>query len=306
VKDKNNRSFTFTPYALPCNIDFETMAEEGNQVYRYEELSQTYSKLALLQPEAYKDAWNLWKEGIKERLLCPQFHGREHLNLKLFEEKLRNKDKEVLINLKNRSYTNISDLDFENIGYTAAFSFEEKDDQKEFMEILETGISNFVNVFGFKPRAFTPPASQFPLELESELENIGLWFYDKPFQASRHLGSGKYKRQFNFLGLHQKNKLVTLVRNVVFEPTEERGIDWVNYSLMEIEAAFFWNKPAIISSLRVNFCGHIDPKNREKGLSALKQLLHEIINKWPDVEFMSADELGDLIATSEGLTFNNA
>ncbi len=135
------------------------------------------------------------------------------------------------------------------------------------MEILETGISSFVNVFGFKPRAFTPPASQFPLDLEKSL-NIGLWFYDKPFQASRHLGSGKYKRQFNFLGLHQKNKLVTLVRNVVFEPTEERGIDWVNYSLKQIEAAFFWNKPAIISSHRVNFAVTSIRKTVKKGLTA--------------------------------------
>ena len=85
------------------------------------------------------------------------------------------------------------------------------------------------------------------------------------------------------------------VRNVVFEPAHERGFDWVNYSLKQIETAFFWNKPAIISSHRVNFCGHIDPKNREVGLTALKQLLHKIVNKWPEVEFMSSVELGDLL-----------
>ena len=106
------------------------------------------------------------------------------------------------------------------------------------------------------------------------------------------------------MGLDKKNNLVILVRNVVFEPTEDRGIDWVNYAFKQIEAAFFWNKPAIISSHRVNFCGHIDPKNREKGLNALKQLLKKIVEKWPDVEFMSADELGDLIATNKGVSFN--
>jgi len=65
--------------------------------------------------------------------------------------------------------------------------------------------------------------------------------------------------------------------------------------MKQIEAAFLWNKPAIISSHRVNFCGHIDENNRKKGLTSLKQLLDEIVKRWPDVEFMSADELGDTI-----------
>jgi hypothetical protein len=65
--------------------------------------------------------------------------------------------------------------------------------------------------------------------------------------------------------------------------------------MKQIDTAFRWNKPAIISSHRVNFCGHIDPKNREKGLETLKKLLQEIVVKWPNVEFMSADTLGELV-----------
>lgn len=58
---------------------------------------------------------------------------------------------------------------------------------------------------------------------------------------------------------------------------------------------FFWNKPANISSHRVNFCGYIDDKNRGKGINDLKKLLQKIVQKYPDVEFMSAGELGELI-----------
>jgi hypothetical protein len=86
-----------------------------------------------------------------------------------------------------------------------------------------------------------------------------------------------------------------MVRNVVSEPTEVRGINWVDFTMKQIETAFRWNKPAIISSHRVNFCGHIDENNRNVGLMALKNLLYEIVKKWPDVEFMSADELGECI-----------
>ena len=66
--------------------------------------------------------------------------------------------------------------------------------------------------------------------------------------------------------------------------------------MQQIEAAFRWNLPANISSHRVNFCGHIDPKNRETGLKALKELLDAIVKRWPEVEFMSSDQLGDLIS----------
>jgi hypothetical protein len=91
-----------------------------------------------------------------------------------------------------------------------------------------------------------------------------------------------------------------MVRNVVFEPTDNRNVDWVAYSFKQIEAAFRWHKPAIISSHRVNFCGHIDENNRKIGIKALRELLKRIVTKWPDVEFMSASELGNLITKNKG------
>ena len=68
--------------------------------------------------------------------------------------------------------------------------------------------------------------------------------------------------------------------------------------MKQIETSFFWNKPANVSSHRVNFCGYIDKKNRATGINDLKQLLKKVVQKWPDVEFMSANELGDLIVKS--------
>jgi hypothetical protein len=107
------------------------------------------------------------------------------------------------------------------------------------------------------------------------------------------------KKVFNYTG--KKNKLgqTYLVRNCVFEPTEERSVDWVPFCMKQIEAAFRWNLPANISSHRVNFCGHIEPKNREVGLKKLHQLLKAVVKRWPDVEFMSSRELGDLITSGK-------
>ena len=66
--------------------------------------------------------------------------------------------------------------------------------------------------------------------------------------------------------------------------------------MKEIEIAFRWNKPAVISSHRVNYIGYLHPENRERSLKQLSELLSRMLKKWPDIEFMTSSELGDLIA----------
>jgi len=61
----------------------------------------------------------------------------------------------------------------------------------------------------------------------------------------------------------------------LFEP----GIgdrDWVSTCLKEIAVAF--NKPAIISSHRVNFVGGMSMDNRDDGLQKLQTLLNKIVS----------------------------
>lgn len=294
VKDKNGNYVVFTPYTLPCNIDFEKVQNNGYSKYYYEKLPVTFLKLKEHNTNAYSGAWNLWNEGIAMRIMAPQFHGREHFNLKAFERKLNSKDEELLTSLKNRSLTSISSSGIPNVGWTAAFSFNDPEEIQTFPEILKTGTDAFESVFGYRSESFTPPAQQFPKVLEKTLRDYGIKNLDKPFTHKRHLGNGKYKRTFNFLGSNKKTGLNTIVRNVVFEPTNG-NINHVEKALQQISAAFTLGKPANISSHRVNYCGLIDEKNRKKGLSALEELLRRIVEKWPDVEFVSTIELGKLI-----------
>jgi len=74
----------------------------------------------------------------------------------------------------------------------------------------------------------------------------------------------------------------------------------VHIAIDQVAAAFRWRRPAMISSHRVNFSGHIDEKNRARGLDALRLLLRKIVNRWPDVQFISADQLVERIALAQG------
>ena len=108
------------------------------------------------------------------------------------------------------------------------------------------------------------------------------------------LGDGKTSSQFHWLG--QKNKIgqIYITRNCFFEPSQE-GKDWMDNCMSDINIAFRWHKPAVISSHRVNYIGSLDIKNRDRGLNGLNRLLLSITTKWPEVEFMTSNVLGDLI-----------
>ncbi|MBX2966877.1 MAG: hypothetical protein KF845_12075 [Cyclobacteriaceae bacterium] len=299
VRDRNNKPAVFTPFALSCNINFEKMREEGYTRYIPELLTDTYNRLSLSDGNSYEGAWKLWKEGIKEGIMAPQFHGREHLNLKVFEEKLKLKDKELMACLEHNSYTSISNSGYKTISYTAAFEFDEFNENERFGQIIENGLDAFEKVYGYKSTHFNSPGGREHPVIHKYLREKGIKYIDTPWIKKEHLGKGKYKTIINYTGKKNHLNQIYLVRNVVFEPTHNRGINWVNYTLQQVEAAFLWNRPAIISSHRVNFCGHIDPKNREAGISALKTLLKKIVQKWPEVEFMAANELGELMASGK-------
>jgi len=296
VKDKNSNAAVFTAFAICANIDFERMRETEFTEYYYETLPTTFSKL-----KGYHATWQLWQEGMRKRLLVPQFHGREHVNIKVLMEALKRKDAAVLNCFDNRSYTAIANTGYPTIDFSAALDFYEFEENEALKKIVADGLNLFQQVFGFRATNFAPCGSNgYSHVLDAVLASGGIRYIDTSRFKAEHLGRGKMgPKVFNYTGKKNLSGQTYLVRNCVFEPSEDRGIDWVAFCLQQIAAAFRWNMPANISSHRINFCGHIEPANRGKGLKALKQLLTAIVQRWPDVEFMTSNELGDLISTAD-------
>ena len=298
VRDGRGRTAKFTAYALSANPDFGRIVNEMSG-YEYELLPTTYERLSTEQPEAYADVWSLWREGIERGYLRPQFHGREHLNLEVFKKKLARRDPALMANLEQSCVAALeTEQGLESIGFTAAFGLAEASSLDAHRAIISDGLRKFEQVFGFRSVTFTPPAQQLHPDLYAFVADQGVRAIDKPLRCRRHLGGGTYTTELNMLGLNKGQDHLTIVRNVVFEPTEDRGFDPVQYALGQVEAAFRWRKPAIISSHRVNFCGHVDPENRRRGLDSLRALLQQIVRRWPEVEFIGADELAGIMAES--------
>ena len=102
--------------------------------------------------------------------------------------------------------------------------------------------------------------------------------------------------------MKNKYKQIYLTRNAMFEPAISAfGLSKnpVENCLKSIQRSFRWGKPATICTHRINYIGRIEEANRTKNLELLDALLASIVKLWPDVEFMTSVELGDLISKSK-------
>jgi len=289
VKDSNGRHAIFTTYALSCNADYVASIEKNE--YVPQQLDKTYELLSAEDPDAYEGAFDLLHEGIAKGFIKPQYHGREHININVFNALLADKHPILLAILEQRCLTDMpGHVKYPNVRISEAFAFWEEAEIARHKEILRDGLNRFEKVYGYPAQTFTPPAMHLHPSLYNFMASFGIKAIDMPRRHEVHMGEGIYQKERNVTGSKSGQKYVTIVRNCLFEPNSS-PIDWVNTTYNQIKASFFWRKPAIISSHRVNFCGHIDPTNREKGLAQLRILLEKIVQTWPDVEFMSVDEL---------------
>ena len=291
VRDSRGRPATFTAYALSANPDFERIRAEGGG-YHAEPVPETFARLAAEQPAAYEGAWELWREGMQRGLLRPQFHGREHLNVDLFDHKLRAGAHDLAVNIEHACLAGLSgDPALPGVGFSHAFGLHDDSALPRQREILADGLDRFERVWGFQSTTFTPPAMQLHPSLFDVAVNGGVRAIDKPLRFSRVTGNGQLRRENNHSGRQRGQNHVTVVRNVVFEPGKDMGFEPVSRALQQINAAFRWKRPAIISSHRVNFCGHLNEANRSRSLTALSHLLEAIVTRWPEVEFVTVDRL---------------
>ena len=293
-KDASGRYVVMTGVNVVANPDFEKIKANGFKKYEYELFTETAKRY----PQSDR-IHSLWKQGIEERLLVPVFHGREHLNVQRWMKLLQEGNETVKIAFEYGVSTLPREINGEELtDLRAAFDIDTQNDLKYLEKVIDTGLDEFESLFGYKSTFFIPTNGPFNNNLEELLSKKGVKYIGTGKIQSEPLGEGKYKKHFRYLG--KKNRLgqMYLTRNCFFEPISEefpKERDWVASCLKEIEIAFNCHKPATISSHRVNYMGTINPENRAEGLKKLDQLLGAIIKKWPDVEFITSMELGDII-----------
>ena len=281
----------FTAVSVVANPDFEKIRESGFSKYYYETFPKTLDRYY-----GAETSFPLWQKGIQQRLFVPQFHGREHLNVAVWMKALQNNEPQSRLAFDHGCW-GFNNRHPHGISYQAAYDLESEEHLEQQAEIIESGLNIFEQLFGYRATVFVPPNGPFNNTLEAIAAKNGIQFMSASKIQQEPLGEGRTRRVFHYLGQKNQDGQHYLTRNCFFEPSKP-GHDWVESCLNDIRIAFRCRKPAVISSHRVNYIGALDPANRENGLHQLSVLLKSILQQWPDVEFMTSDELGQLISNS--------
>ena len=291
-KDKKGQPAVITANAVVANPDFEKIAASNRKEYHYELITDTY--------DAYPNhdrVFDLWKkEGIGQNMLYPQFHGREHINVASWMKVIDSASPIENFAFENKTLLGMRIPNEKPFGlnYMAAFEYFDKEHQLQIEEITSDGLQQFEKLFGFKSKSFIASCGIQGTHIDSVLAANGVEFNQNGHQF-RPDGNGGVKADHKFWGDTNELGQTYWRRNVTFEPSRAPHEDWVANCMAEIEVAFRWGKPAVINSHRVNYSSGIFVENRDNTLRLLDALLKAILKKWPDVEFMNSQQLGETI-----------
>jgi len=293
VRDSRNRPAKFTLNNIVANPHFEQIRQSGFAQYYFELFTDTLARY----PDSDR-VLEYYREGLQSGVFSLQFHGREHIQVRHWLEALR-ADKPLFVDafreqMATQSAGPVSSCQIECLDGMAVYS---DADQPVIEQSVTEGLNLFEQIWGFRASSVMAPCYTWRSDLERIWDDHGIRFIQSG-RAQRVPRSGEQKSGLKRHWMGRRNSLgqVITVRNVVFEPSMDPSHDWVGTCLRQIASAFRWRKPAVISSHRLNFIGSIRPANRDSGLKQLRALLDEIVRRWPEVEFLGSDELGQCIA----------
>lgn len=295
VRDKNGHHAVFTPFANIANPDFDKIRESGYQEYYREPFTRTMERLG----SQYDDAYRLWKQGIAEGIFRPEYHGTEHVSVWKLMKALREGHRSTTVSFDNDSVASPCFPDEPKIDYvTAVFDILKASDNEPLKEDIRVGLNMFEELLGYRATQFTPGGGIYSPSLHSYLKECGINDIHVNRNMAYPLGDGAYSKQFLYLGKKNEAGQRYIVRNCPFEPfgnNSKRNPTVVDNCLRNIESAFRWHAPAMISTHRVNFAGAIEPTHRDQSVKDLQILLREIVKRWPDAEFVSGADMAKII-----------
>jgi len=286
VKDSNGNPAKITLNCVMANPDFGKIQESDFQQYYYEPFTETLKKYP-----HHDRSFELWKEGIRNSVFQPQFHGREHLNVQKWMRYLQSGNRDFRTGFEESSFS-MGTLEDDRLQFVLqAFDIQNPSESEFVRESITEGLQMFEQMFGFKSKTLIAPCYTLDSFIEDEAYKHGVI----GIQGSYIQGHSRYERAKgnkitgHYFGEKNHNGQVYTVRNCNFEPSQSSSN--ADSCMKEIKSAFMQRVPAVVSCHRLNFIGELNTYNRDNNLREFKRLLEIIVAQYPDVEFMSSDEL---------------
>jgi len=287
-KDKGGRNPVLTANMVMGNPDFEKIKANNFQEFDWEPFYTTYKAHYPEQP-----TFETLKEGISKGYIFPQFHAREHLNALQWLQRLKNGDTRFLKAFALKCFA-IDDTKTTNqrANLMASYDYQTADELAFIESSIAHGLAFFKETFGFDSATTIAPCYVWNDKIEQVFNKYQVQGLQSSYVQQYNDNETKiHKRIWQKSGATNGLGQRYWVRNVLFEPALDPKINWAEKAFESIAIAFFWNKPAILSSHRINYVGGLSLQNREKSLKQLQQLLEAVLKRWPEIKFLNSAEL---------------
>jgi len=283
-KDINGYNTVITANSIVANPDFKRIKESNYKTYFFKTINNNI------------ELTNAYKEGINNHLFKPQYHAREHLNVMRWLDALQKNYKGVRSAFEQGIWSNTCNSMLDS-HCMATYDYASEIEKEFIISSIKNGLNIFESIFGYKSISTIAPCYIWCDDItKAMVENGVRCFQSGIYQRLPYLlkTQTNKKQIFRYSGQRGKYGEVYLQRNVSFEPSS--NMNYTNdLTIKNIDRAFFWGKPAIIQSHRINFVSGLNRKNRDRSLKLFDELLKIIIKKYADVEFMTSDQLYYLI-----------
>ncbi len=286
-KDIKGKNPVLTTNMVMTNPDFNQIRSHQFNDYFGELFPKTYEKY---YPNS--GTFDCLIDGIESKLIYPQFHATEHLNINKWMYKLRQGNITFLkaFDLECFAIDDLANNNNKRSNLMATYDYLTQEEFEEIKKRIVLGLQLFKEVFGFNSETSIAPCYVWNDEIEQVfLENGINGIQSSYIQQKNYFGN--LKRTLRTMGKKNSIGQNYLIRNVLFEPSLNSKTNWVEKAMESIQIAFMWGKPAVIGTHRINYVGGLCKNNRENTLSQLDELLSKILKKWPDVEFLSSATL---------------
>lgn len=290
VRDSTGHPACMTANMIVGNPDFARIRDADFNEYFHEKCTET-----LARDTARREAPELWMRGHRSGTFVPQLHARGHICWWQWLAACREGRQEAMETFdlgmagvpEAASPTGTS---FYGPQYVGLQELQAAGADIEAMVLDAAGM--FEEIFGYVSSSVIAPNYTWTDEIEKLWARGGIRY----IQGTSFQRVGMHSRRPHYLGQQGAAGGLYLIRNCFLEPLlDQDDRRCVRNCLRQVQRAFRWHKPAVIGSHRVNYIGSIIPENRRRGLRLLRELLEEILHRWPDVEFVSTPRLGEIV-----------
>jgi hypothetical protein len=277
-KDEDGRHPCFTANFVTANPDFEKIRQGGFTEYYDLSINDQNEKLK-----------SKWTEGMERGVFHPQYHARSHFWTLAWLQDLR-EDVPGTRDLFNKNCNGgISLLKEEGWRYHSEYIFWKTAEQMQKAQLLDwlaTGLSFFKDCFGFASLSTIAPNYIFTSATAQAWSDKGI----KIVQGTGSRGPNGEKRiRSHVLGERLSGNLLSMIRNVKFDPRPQRPVHGFENTLASIKKLLPHHVPIIIDTHRINYVGLW----KDKAFEELDSLLYSLKPFRP--RFLTTIELGEAI-----------